>query len=112
MKKWRLSYDSTHKPPARVNLENAGEWDEFVLMSRDGKRSLVHAERMDTNDLWLSIGDARVWVRDTKEGTVVSIERGSYSDARGSTEFEGQDGMLVLVNHEPEKTATKQRGKR
>jgi len=87
VRKWRFSYDTKCRKSVRINLEDAGEFDELVLMSRDGKTALVHLERMDRHDWWMSVGDAMVNVHDGKGGVSVNIERGEYGEANGNTSF-------------------------
>ncbi len=85
--RWRFSYDTKGRKSVRINLEDAGDLDELVLMSRDGKTALVHLEKMDTHDWWMSVGDAMINVHDGKSGVSVNVERGEYGEANGNTSF-------------------------
>ncbi len=78
-RKWRLSYDSS--PTTRISLEDAGDFDEFVL------EDWLHIEKMDKRDWWMRVGDAYVNAHVHLDGRVsVYIRRGEYGDIVGRTE--------------------------
>jgi hypothetical protein len=66
---WRLL---AHKEGERIEIENLGELDEFVV------EHWFHLEELDKNKWWLRIGDARVLIRVGAEGAEVEIERDYY----------------------------------
>jgi hypothetical protein len=80
--RWRLSYDKGRKRE-RVHLENAGAFDEFVLLGRKG-RCLIHAEVMDDSNgrrhVWMQVGDAAINIIEERSGVTVHVERDEYPD--------------------------------
>jgi hypothetical protein len=64
----------------KLELENQGDFDEFVL------GDWFHVENMDDDVWWLRIGDARVLVTLSKDQPpTVDVERGFYGEPRGTT---------------------------
>jgi hypothetical protein len=98
-KKWRLTYDTSGRKSARVNLIDAGDLDELVIMARDGKTALVHLEKMDTHHWWMQVGDASINVHDGKSGVSVNVERGEYGEANGNTGFTDEALGLMQCEH-------------
>jgi len=95
--RWRLTYDP--KRGDRINVENAGAVDEFILMSKNSKNCVIHLEKMAPNQWWASVGDAYIWIQDSKSGPVVHITRGEYGAARGTTSFTDAKLGTVFVEH-------------
>jgi hypothetical protein len=102
MTPFRLGYDNHSRQ--RVQLEDAGSFDELVLYGRvdpktKRRRVIAHLEVMDTHVVWMQIGDAYVSLQDDPSGVKVCIGRGEYGEARGATEYPGADGGRVSVRH-------------
>jgi hypothetical protein len=75
--RWRIL---AHQSDKSAELENQGVFDELVL------DEWLHLEKMDVDEWWLRIGDARIWVSRDESGKVqVDIERGCYGPILGST---------------------------
>lgn len=74
---WRLL---AHQGDQKVELENAGVFDELVL------GDWLHVEQMDDSQWWLRVGDARLTVT-LKPGALptVDVERGFYAEPTGTT---------------------------
>jgi hypothetical protein len=96
--RWRFSYDTKGRKSVRVNLEDAGSFDELVLVGRNGL-ALAHIEMMDTHQVWMQVGDASINVHDGKTGVLVNVERGEYGEAKGNTSFTDEALGLVQCGH-------------
>jgi hypothetical protein len=72
---WRIL---AHVSDGKIEITNQGELDEVVI------GQWFHLERLDDNEWWLRVGDARILVSIGKQGEAdVDIERGFYSDFQG-----------------------------
>ena len=60
-------------------MENRGTFDELVV------DEWLHIEQMDAQTWWLRVGDARLIVAVNEGQPMVDVERGFYSEPRGTT---------------------------
>lgn len=111
-----IPFRLNHETQSFCSLTVEGrDFDELVLYGRTVKgkpRVLAHVEVMDTNAIWLQVGDAYIWITDAKDGPVVSIRRGEYGPAVGLTEYQSPSGAWIALGHERPKAARKTRAKK
>ena len=56
----------------RLNKDDDGGFDEIVVgMGLAGHQALLHAEMMNTRDIFVSIGSLRIWAHVNRKGEVV-----------------------------------------